>query len=246
MPVVELRGVEKTYPHPSGPVRALRAVDLTISRGQYVAVMGASGSGKSTLLHIIGGLDRPDSGQAIVGGEDLSVLSDRALTLYRRRRVGVVFQFFNLVPTLTALENIVLPMAIDRADRKLMARRGGELLEMVGLTARSHHRPDALSGGEQQRVAVARALLMDPEIILADEPTGNLDTANADAVWRLLGSLVKELGKTLLVVTHEPGVANHAECIVVIRDGELVGTIDTAECGHDPSLVATRYQELAG
>ncbi len=245
-PVVVLTDVCKTYPHPSGPVEALAGVNLTIDRGEWVVVMGASGSGKSTLLHVIGGLDRADAGGVIVGGEDLSTLNDRALTLFRRRRVGVVFQFFNLVPTLTALENIVLPMAIDRADRKVMARRGRELLELVGLGHRADHRPGALSGGEQQRVAIARALLMDPEIILADEPTGNLDSVNSAAVWSLLGTLVGELNKTLCVVTHESAVAAQAGRILVIKDGRFAGTIETAGSGNDPSLVATRYQELAG
>jgi len=245
-PVVALTDVRKTYPHPSGPVEALRGVGLTIARGEWVGVMGASGSGKSTLLHMIGGLDRADAGSVRVGGEDLSALSDRALTLFRRRRVGVVFQFFNLVPTLTALENIVLPMAIDRGNRKAMARRGRELLELVGLSDRADHRPDALSGGEQQRVAIARALLMDPEIILADEPTGNLDSINSAAVWTLLGQLVGELNKTLCVVTHESEVAARTGRVLVIKDGQFAGAIETAENRHDPSMVATRYQELAG
>ena len=245
-PVVALTDVRKTYPHPTRPVQALRGVDLTVHAGEFVTVMGASGSGKSTLLHIAGGLDRADAGQVRVGGQDLSTLTDRKLTRFRRRRVGVVFQFFNLIPTLSALENIVLPMVIDGADRKAIARRGEQLLDLVDLTDRADHRPDALSGGEQQRVAIARALLMDPDIILADEPTGNLDSGNAAAIWSLLGSLAHDMGKTLCVVTHESAVAAHAGRILVIKDGRVVGQFDTAEIGHDPSLVATRYQELAG
>jgi len=245
-PVVQLSDVHKTYPHPSRPVQALAGVDLTVDAGEFVAVMGASGSGKSTLLHIIGGLDRCESGDVVVAGEDLNALRDRALTLFRRRRVGVVFQFFNLIPTLTAAENIALPMAIDRADRAAARRRCDELLELVGLTDRADHKPEALSGGEQQRVAIARALLMDPDIVLADEPTGNLDSLNAEGVWSLFSRLVNDLGKTLCVVTHEPAASVHARRIVVLKDGRVVGLIDTAECNHDPSLVATRYQELAG
>jgi len=226
-------------------VTALRGVDLTIQDGESVAVMGASGSGKSTLLHIMGALDRPDTGTVRIGGRDLSTLSDRELTLLRRRRVGIVFQFFNLVPTLSALENVVLPMALDGADRKVMTRRGAELLELVGLSHRADHRPAALSGGEQQRVAIARAMLMDPAILLADEPTGNLDSSSASAVWSLLGLLAGRLGKALCVVTHESAVAAAAKRVEVIKDGQIVGKFDTAEINHDPSLVAARYQELA-
>ena len=246
LPVVMLQGVHKTYPHPTRPVLALRGVDLEIGAGEFLAVMGASGSGKSTLLHIVGGLDRADQGRVCVGGCDLGAMSDHELTLFRRRRVGVVFQSFNLVPTLSALENVALPMVIDSVDRDKVFHRSTELLEMAGLIDRSDHRPDALSGGEQQRVAIARALVMDPQIVLADEPTGNLDSASSQAVWQLLGSLARDLGKTLLVVTHEPTVAAQANRIVVIKDGHIVGSINSAETGHDPSVVAAGYQELAG
>ncbi len=243
--VVELRQVVRSYPHPTRPVHALRGVDLSVARGEFVAVMGASGSGKSTLLHLIGGLDRPSAGTVLVGGADLGTLSDRQLTLFRRRRVGVVFQAFNLVPTLTAQENVALPMVIDGAPRAQQQARSAELLDRVGLADRADHRPDGLSGGEQQRVAIARALLMQPEILLADEPTGNLDSANAEAIWTLLGSLGRQLGTTVLVVTHEPAVAAPADRVVVIRDGRIVGEILTRDCGHDPSLVATRCAQLA-
>ena len=245
-PVVMLADVRKTYGHSVRQVEALCGADLTVGKGEFVAVMGASGSGKSTLLHILGGLDRADAGRVIVAGQDLSAMSDRGLTLFRRRRVGVVFQFFNLVPTLSALENVVLPMAIDGRSRKAMVKRGEELLAMVALSDRASHRPGELSGGEQQRVAIARALLMEPDIILADEPTGNLDSASASAVWSLFGSLSHRMGRTLCVVTHESAVAAHAGRILVIKDGRIVGQVHTAEIGHDPSLVATRYQELAG
>ena len=244
-PVVSVVGACKTYAHPTRPVRALAGVDLTIDPGELVVVMGASGSGKSTLLHLIGGLDRPDRGRVIVGGQDLAALSNRQLTLLRRRRVGFVFQAFNLIGTLTAAENIALPMAIDRADRKTIRRRTADLLDLVGLTDRADHRPDALSGGEQQRVAIARALLMEPEILLADEPTGNLDSTAGEGVWALFERLVADLGKTICVVTHEPRTSAHARRIVVLADGRIAGHIDTAECNHDAALVATRYQELA-
>ncbi len=245
-PVVAVAGVCKTYAHPVRAVRALDGVDLTIGRGELMVVMGASGSGKSTLLHLIAGLDRPDRGTVCVGGQDLAALSDRALTLFRRRRVGVVFQSFNLIPTLTAAENVALPMALDRADRKATRRRAAELLDLVGLAGRAGHRPDALSGGEQQRVAIARALLMQPDILLADEPTGNLDSVAGESIWALFDRLVGELGKTLCVVTHEPRTSAHARRIIVLADGRVAGRIETAECNHDPALVATRYQELAG
>ncbi|NLF33102.1 MAG: ABC transporter ATP-binding protein [Planctomycetes bacterium] len=245
-PVVSVVGVHKTYAHPTRPVRALAGVDLTIQRGELAVVMGASGSGKSTLLHLIGGLDRPDRGSVVVGGQDLAALSNRALTLFRRRRVGFVFQAFNLIGTLTAAENVALPMAIDRADRAAIRSRTAELLDLVGLTRRADHRPDAMSGGEQQRVAIARALLMDPEIILADEPTGNLDSTAGEGIWALFERLVSELGKTVCVVTHEPRASAHARRILVLADGRIAGRIDIDECKHDAALVATRYQELAG
>jgi putative ABC transport system ATP-binding protein len=243
---VVLAGVHKRYPHAGADVLALRGVDLTIPRGQFAGVMGASGSGKSTLLHVIGGLDRPDEGVVRVGGQELNTLGDRQRTLFRRRRVGVVFQSFNLVDTLSAIENIALPMIIDGGSPKAVRRRAQDLLDRVGLTHRADHRPDALSGGEQQRVAIARALLMDPEILLADEPTGNLDSANAAAIWSLLGALCRDLNKTVLVGTHEPAVGAVADRVLVLKDGRLVGTIDTAEYANDPTLVATRSQELAG
>ncbi|MFW6146157.1 MAG: ABC transporter ATP-binding protein [Planctomycetota bacterium] len=245
-PVVSVADVYKTYAHPTRPVRALAGVELTIDPGELVVVMGASGSGKSTLLHLIAGLDRPDRGRVVVGGQDLAALGDRALTLFRRRRVGVVFQSFNLLPTLTAAENVALPMAIDRAPRTAIRRRTDELLDLVGLAGRADHRPDALSGGEQQRVAIARALLMDGDILLADEPTGNLDSVAGEGVWALFDRLVGERGKTICVVTHEPRTSAHARRIVVLADGRVAGQIHTAECNHDAALVATRYQELAG
>ncbi|GAG04416.1 unnamed protein product [marine sediment metagenome] len=196
------------------------------------------------MLHLIGGLDLPDSGRIIIEGQDIHRLSDRRRTLFRRRRLGIIFQAYNLLPTLTAAENIALPLIMDGRPQAEMDRRVQELIRLVRLEHRATHRPGALSGGEQQRVAIARALLTDPALVLADEPTGNLDSANAEAIWQLLARLSGKLGKSVVMVTHEAAGAVFAQRVLVLRDGELVGEITTADC-HGPADLAIRYQELA-
>ena len=219
---VETVGLRKVYGEGSTEVRALDDVSLEFPNGEFAAIMGPSGSGKSTLLHILGALDKPTGGRVVVGGTNLSGLSDRELTLLRRERMGFVFQFFNLIPTLSAEENVLLPVLISGKKPGKYARRLDELLDLVGLTGRRSHRPDELSGGEQQRVAIARALIRFPDIILADEPTGNLDSKTGTEVLDLLKESAARYEQTILMVTHDPRAASAADRAVFLSDGRVV------------------------
>ena len=219
---VETIGLRKVYGEGATAVRALDDVSLEFPNGEFAAIMGPSGSGKSTLLHILGALDKPSDGRVIVGGTELSGLSDRELTLLRRERMGFVFQFFNLIPTLSAEENVLLPVLISGKKPGKYARRLNELLDLVGLTDRRSHRPDELSGGEQQRVAIARALVRFPDIILADEPTGNLDSKTGAEVLDLLKESASRYDQTILMVTHDPRAAATANRAVFLSDGQVV------------------------
>jgi putative ABC transport system ATP-binding protein len=203
--------------------------------------MGASGSGKSTLLHLMAGLAKPESGKVLVNGTNLVELNDRALTLFRRRNIGLVFQSFNLIPTLTAEENIALPLMLEGKNGSASGRVD-ELLTSLGLAGRRDHRPDAMSGGEQQRVAIGRALVSDPTVILADEPTGNLDSSNSKSVCELLRNLCVIHGKTIVMVTHEPSVAAYAQEVAVLKDGLLINRFPTEGVQGSQELAA-RYQE---
>ena len=242
MSPVVIDNVTKRFRQGDRAVVALRGISLEVPRGCFLAVMGASGSGKSTLLHLVGGLTRPDDGKVVIDGTDISTLNDRELTLFRRRNIGLVFQSFNLIPTLTAEENVSLPLMLDRKNGQVTSERINELLDQLGLTGRRHHRPDAMSGGEQQRVAIGRALVADPAVILADEPTGNLDSVNSKAVCELLRDLSHVHGKTIVMVTHEPSVAAYAQEVAVIKDGNLVNRFPTEEVDGSQQL-ALRYQE---
>lgn len=244
-PILEVLDLRKEFRTESLPVEALRGVSLTVRPGEFVAIMGTSGSGKSTLLHLLGGLDKPTSGSIRIEGRELARLSDRQRTLFRRRRLGIVFQAYNLLPTLTALENVALPAMLEGAGDGSLDGRARELLTRVELGHRTNHRPQALSGGEQQRVAIARALINDPVVLLADEPTGNLDTENGIALWRLLASLVKEKGCTVITVTHEADGASFADRVLFLKDGRIVGEMEPGGVDH-ASDVAARYQELVG
>ncbi len=222
MAILEARQVSKQYRLSAQvTVDALSHVDFHVAQGELVVIMGPSGSGKSTLLHLLGGMDRPTSGEIILDGQNLSKLSERQLTLLRRRRLGFIFQFFNLIPTLDAEENILLPLLIDGKSKKQLVSKLDEILSTVGLTERRHHRPDQLSGGEQQRVAVARALMAQPSIILADEPTGNLDSAMGLEIIQLLEHLATAYGQAIVVATHDPRVADHAHRVVRLKDGQV-------------------------
>jgi putative ABC transport system ATP-binding protein len=214
-----MQGITKDYHLGKTIVRALRGLDLEISQGEIVAIMGPSGSGKSTLMHILGALDTPTDGTATIDGEDLQALKERQLVTLRGRKVGFVFQTFNLIQTLSAQRNVELPMIFQGLAPGERHRRASELLERVGLGDRVRHRPNELSGGERQRVAVARALANDPEIILADEPTGNLDTETGNAILSLLKDLSDNDGKTVILVTHDPEAAAIADRVVRLRDG---------------------------
>jgi putative ABC transport system ATP-binding protein len=218
---IELEGVRKDYDEHGRPHRVLDGVSATIARGELIVLVGRSGSGKSTLLNIIGGLDRPSGGEVRVGGQALSDLSEDGLARLRRRDVGFVFQFFNLVPTLTALENLLLPLDLLGVERGEAARRAEAWLEQVGLAGRGDAFPEELSGGEQQRVALARALVHRPGLVIADEPTGNLDLETARQVLSLLDDLCRREGTTLVMATHSPEVVGVADRVFTIHDGRL-------------------------
>ena len=214
-----MRLLRKTYGSGELCVEALRGIDLKVEQGEFLAIMGPSGSGKSTLLHMLGGVDRPTSGQVLLQGTDLTVLSDDQRTILRRQRIGFIFQSFNLLPTLNAEENVSLPLELDGTPTRKAQVRADAVLEMVGMLPRRTHLPSKLSGGEQQRVAIARALVIEPALLLADEPTGNLDTANGRQVTTLLRRLVNQQQQTIVMVTHDPDVAAHADRLVCLRDG---------------------------
>lgn len=219
--LVEVIDLVKHYRLGSAEVPALKGVSFEIEAGKLVSVMGPSGSGKSTLLHLIGGLDNATSGAVIVNGSDLGRLEDEELTIFRRRSLGFIFQFFNLLPTMSAWENVALPRLLDGARIKQVRPRAIELLEKVGLGERVDHKPAQLSGGEMQRVAVARALIGDPVLVLADEPTGNLDSASGQAVLDLLRGFVVDEGRTVVIVTHDAKAASYADQQIKLQDGEL-------------------------
>jgi putative ABC transport system ATP-binding protein len=220
-PVVEARGLVRRYPGEPAPVRAVDGVDLVVEPGETVSVMGPSGCGKSTLLHLLGGLDRPDEGEVHLGGERVDRLSETDWAVLRRRQVGFVFQAFHLVDELTAVENVELPALLAGEGRRAARRRAVELLERLGVGERAGHLPDRLSGGERQRVAVARAVVNDPLVVLADEPTGNLDSHATGEILRLFAEL-GEAGQTFVIVTHDPRVAATADLLLTMRDGAIV------------------------
>jgi putative ABC transport system ATP-binding protein len=224
MPAVSLRGVRKTYMEGGCRRHILNAVDLDIEAGEFFVLLGKSGSGKSTLLNLLSGIDQADAGSITISGSDITRMNDRELTLFRRTQIGIVFQFFNLIPTLTVLENITLPLELAgrRADQRARA-----LLERVGLSGRGLDFPDKLSGGEQQRVAIARALISEPLIVLADEPTGNLDEETGEKILALLLELTRSNGKTLIMATHNPEIVPLADRVCRIHDGRLFITAET-------------------
>jgi putative ABC transport system ATP-binding protein len=219
--VVRATSVEKDFVLGDETVHALRGVDLTVEQREMVAILGASGSGKSTLMGMLGGLDTPTSGRVEIGGVDITHMSENQLAEVRNRKIGFVFQFFNLIPTLNALENVELPIQFSSGAKGSSRRRAEELLTLVGLSDRLNHRPGQLSGGQQQRVAIARALANAPDIVLADEPTGNLDSTTGETVLQALLDVRRETGTTLIVVTHDERVADLADRVVRMRDGTV-------------------------
>lgn len=221
MSMLEAVNLVKVYEGGKHPVKALEGISLQVEPGEFVAVMGPSGSGKSTLLHLLGGLDSPTSGEILLEGKVVSSLPDKEATLLRRRNIGFVFQFYNLLPTLSAEENIILPLIIDGKKPKGYEKELKNLMERVGIYDRRTHRPSELSGGEQQRVSLARALITEPKILLADEPTGNLDTKTGGQVMALLSACAKELHQTIIMVTHDPKAAAHADRLIYLVDGKI-------------------------
>lgn len=235
---VEARRVTKTFGSGTARVDALRGIDLELAPGEFVAVMGPSGSGKSTLLHVLAGLEPPTSGQVFIGPTELSRLPDDELTLLRRRRMGFIFQAFNLLDVLSAEENVALPLVIDGAGESQANRRARDALAQVGMLQRCSHRPKEMSGGEQQRVAIARAMVTRPTILLADEPTGNLDSANGAAVMQILRDLVQQQGQTVFMVTHDAQYAAMADRLVLLRDGLIVADDASADELSEPGRTA--------
>lgn len=220
MNILEIKNLTKTYGKGDTLVRALDDVSFTVPKGQFVAIIGPSGSGKSTLLHILGGVDVPTSGSVIVDGTDISTLDETALAVFRRRQIGLIYQFYNLIPVLTVEENITLPILLDgkKVDRAYLE----SLLSRLGLEKRVKHLPNQLSGGQQQRVSIGRALINNPALVLADEPTGNLDSKNSEEIIDLLRSFNKELNQTVIIITHDERIAMSADRIIEIRDGKIV------------------------
>lgn len=226
--MIELKNAGKKYQRGEREVHALRSVSLSIGKGEFLSVMGPSGSGKSTLLNLIGGLDQPSCGEIFIDGRPLHGLSDFELTLIRRRRIGFIFQFFNLLPILTAAENVSLPLLLEGKPYSEIKPRVVQLLEQVGLSARTEHRPEQLSGGEMQRVAIARALVTNPAVLLADEPTGNLDSHTSEEIFMLLKSL-NEQGHTIVMVTHDSRAAAYGTRIITLKDGALADDISLGD-----------------
>jgi putative ABC transport system ATP-binding protein len=220
--VIETRNLTKIYVLGGEEVRALDGVNLNVAGGEFIAIFGASGSGKSTLLNMIGALDRPTSGEVILGGENIAKLPDRKLSRIRREKIGFIFQTFNLIPTLNATENVMAPRMPVEPNRRKLEEKAEALLRMVGLGDRMSHRPSELSGGQRQRVAIARALINEPSIILADEPTGNLDSKTGDEIISIMRSLNKEKGETFIIVSHNPQIASTVERVIHLRDGKII------------------------
>jgi putative ABC transport system ATP-binding protein len=242
--VLQAEHVEKRYPMGEVTVSALGGVSLVVNAGEFVAVMGPSGSGKSTLLHLLGGLDGPSEGEITLAGQPLSRLNDNQITLVRRRKVGFIFQFYNLLPTLSAEENIALPLLIDGQNLDRHRAKIERLLDLVGLADRKHHKPDQLSGGQQQRVAIARAFVNDPAIVLADEPTGNLDSKSGSAILALLRHACDELSATIVMVTHDPRAASYADRVIFLKDGQVVRELSNLAPAHNTQAIMDVMAEL--
>jgi putative ABC transport system ATP-binding protein len=220
--MLAVRDATKSYRQGDAEVKALDGVTLDIAAGEFVAIVGPSGSGKSTLLHLLGGLDTPTSGDILIDGASIARMSDDEVTIFRRRSIGFVFQFFNLMPTLSAEENVALPLLLDGKRTRDVRARVAAALDAVGLGHRRTHRPDELSGGEMQRVAIARALVIDPKLILADEPTGNLDSTTGEQILELIRDAHRARGTTVVMVTHDPKAAAHGGRLITMRDGKIV------------------------
>jgi len=232
--LIRLQGVEKVFEAGASTVRAVDHLDLGILRGEFVTLTGPSGSGKSTVLNLLAGLDTPTSGEIVIDGNRLSTMSDDELTIFRRRKLGIIFQFFNLLPTLTAAENVALPLRADRRPRPEIAERVAGALDLVGMGHRARHRPGELSGGEMQRVAIARALVIEPLVLLADEPTGNLDSKMGQDILELIKGMSERTGVTVVLVTHDLRAAAYGDRMITLRDGRIIDevTAPTHQVAH--------------
>lgn len=220
MKILEVKNLVKTYGKGENAVRAVDNISFSVDEGEFVAIVGASGSGKSTLLHLLGGVDRPTSGKVLIDGKDIYELSDDALAIFRRRQVGIIYQFYNLIPILNVTENITLPCDLD--GKTVVKNRLRELIKTLGLEERTTHLPNQLSGGQQQRVSIGRALVNDPALILADEPTGNLDSKSGDEIVSLLKLSNKKYHQTIIIITHDLEIANQADRIITFEDGKII------------------------
>jgi putative ABC transport system ATP-binding protein len=236
MSIVRTSNLSKIYGKGETAVTALDRVNVQVTAGEFVAVMGPSGCGKSTLLHLMGGLDRPSQGDVVVASHNLTDLNDKDLSELRRRKIGFVFQFFNLIPVLTATENAALPLLLDGKLKAQAHAKADEWLDKVGLGDRKNHRPDQLSGGQQQRVAIARALVAEPELVLADEPTGNLDSRASDEIAALLKQVSAQWGRAIVMVTHDPRIAAYADRIIFLKDGTIVDETRFSGNGNEKAV----------
>lgn len=242
---IQVEKLTKTYGSGATAIVALDHVNLNIKEGEFVAIMGPSGCGKSTLMHLLGGLDKPSEGHVIIGSHNLTDLNDEKLTELRRRKIGFIFQFFNLIPVLNAVENAALPITLDGVKSTESKKRATEWLTRFGLGDRLQNRPDQLSGGQQQRVAIARALIAEPDLILADEPTGNLDTRASDEIAILLRDVSKQFGRTVVIVTHDPRIAAYADRIIFLKDGKVIDeTLLERRNGNKVNTVTEKMKEL--
>jgi putative ABC transport system ATP-binding protein len=245
MSIISTQNLTKVFGSGATAVSALDRVNLSVNAGEFVAIMGPSGCGKSTLLHLIGGLDRPSDGKVIIEGTSIAEMDDDHLTELRRRKIGFIFQFFNLIPVLSAVENAALPVTLDGVKPAEAQKKAAEWLARFGLADRMSSRPDQLSGGQQQRVAIARALAAEPSLILADEPTGNLDTRSGDEIASLMRDVAKKYGRTVVMVTHDPRIAAYADRIVFLKDGKVIDeTILERKNGGNAAVVAQKIKEI--
>lgn len=247
MSVLKVKCISKTYGEENNKVKALDEVDLNVGKGEFVAIMGTSGSGKSTLLNMISGLDSVDKGEVLISDENINNYNDAKLTQLRREKIGFVFQFFNLIPVLTVLENVTMPALLTNSKKEEVNNKAIELLKLVGLGSYIHTKPSLLSGGQQQRVAIARALINKPELILADEPTGSLDSKTSKDMMNILRQFCEELGHTLIVVTHDANVAAYADKVVFMHDGKICDTLDLKHSGlKDNEVVRVIASKIEG
>ncbi|MEY2473958.1 MAG: putative transport system ATP-binding protein [Actinomycetota bacterium] len=228
-PLLEARDLHKAYTQGTNVEQVLNGVSLTVTSGRFVSIMGPSGSGKSTLLHLLGGLDTPDKGEVLLDGAPLSARSDDDRTKLRRNQIGIVYQFFNLVPVLTLEENVALPAVIAGQSPSTYGKKLAEVIELVGMSEHKNKQPAQLSGGQQQRAAIARALFIEPRVLLADEPTGNVDMRTGAEILDLFGTAQRELGQTIVMVTHDPRSAAHGDEVLLLRDGQLASTLDLTD-----------------